>query len=167
MWRRIEKKLQGYPGRVKVARLMVELGLTIDQHGKILCGPIEMADIKVGRAAKVDRRVVRETVRLIMSDPDLARLFLNLRPAGAFLRDVAKDLGFSVIEICADPSRAGIIASVAALIAHEGISVRQAVADDPELVPDPRLTVITGKPVSGKTLQQILKVPGVLKITTF
>ncbi len=149
MWKRIERKLQGYPGRVKVARLMVELGLTIDSHGMVCCGPVELNDVKLGRAARVDRRVVRETVRLIMSDRDLARLFRNLRPAGSFLKDVAKDLGFSVIEVYADPTKSGIIATVSSLIAKEGVSIRQAVADDPELVPEPKLVIITEKQVSG------------------
>ncbi len=167
MWKRIEAKLKDYPARVKVARLMVELGLTIDSHGKISCGPVEMNDVKIGRAAGVDRRVVRETVRLIMSDGELARLFRNLRPAGSFLRDVAKDLGFSVIEVYADPTKSGVIAGVSALIAREGVSIRQAVADDPELIPEPKLVVITEKAVSGETLQGILRVPGVSKITTF
>jgi uncharacterized protein len=167
MWKRIERKLRDYPARVRVARLMVELGLNIDSQGKISCGPIEMNDVKIGRAAGVDRRVVRETVKLIMSDTELARLFRNLRPAGSFLRDVAKDLGFSVIEVYADPTKSGVIAGVSALIAKEGVSIRQAVADDPELIPEPKLVVITEKPVSGGTLQRILKVPGVSKITTF
>lgn len=167
MWKSIERKLKDYPARVKVARLIVELGLTIDPHGKISCGSIEMNDVKIGRAAGVDRRVVRETVRLILSDAELARLFRNLRPAGSFLRDVAKDLGFSVIEIYADPTKSGVIAGVTALIAKEGVSIRQAVADDPELIPEPKLVVITEKAVSGGTLQKILKVPGVSKIATF
>ncbi len=167
MWKRIERKLQEYPARVKVARLMVELGLRIDARGKISCGPVELNDVKIGRAAGVDRRVVRETVRLIISDRELANLFRNLRPAGSFLRDVAKELGFAVIEVYADPTRSGIIAAVSGLIAKEGISIRQAVADDPELIPEPKLVVITEKSVSGRTLQQILKVPGVSKITTF
>ena len=167
MWKRIEAKLKDYPARVKVARLMVELGLNIDSQGKISCGDVEMNDVKIGRAAGVDRRVVRETIRLILSDSELARLFRNLRPAGSFLRDVAKDLGFSVIEIYADPTKSGVIAGVSGLIAREGVSIRQAVADDPELIPEPKLVVITEKAVSGETLQEILKVPGVSKITTF
>ncbi len=167
MWKRIEAKLKDYPARVKVARLMVELGLNIDSHGKISCGPVEMNDVKIGRAAGVDRRVVRETVQLISSDAELARLFRNLRPAGSFLRDVARDLGFSVIEVYADPTKSGVIAGVSALIAREGVNIRQAVADDPELIPEPKLVVITEKAVSGETLQGILKVPGVSKITTF
>ena len=167
MWKRIEAKLKDYPARVKVARLMVELGLNIDPQGKISCGNVEMNDVKIGRAAGVDRRVVRETVRLILSDSELARLFRNLRPAGSFLRDVAKDLGFSVIEIYADPTKSGVIAGVSGLIALEGVSIRQAVADDPELIPEPKLVVITEKAVSGETLKGILKVPGVSKITTF
>jgi len=83
------------------------------------------------------------------------------------LGDVAKFLGYSVIEIYADPHTVGIVAQAAALISQENIAIRQAVADDPDLTPDPKLTLVVEKQPSGTILQRMLKIPGVIKISTY
>jgi len=53
------------------------------------------------------------------------------------------------------------------LIAQEGIAIRQAVADDPDLTPEPKLTLVVEKEPSGEILQKILKIPGVVKVSTY
>jgi predicted regulator of amino acid metabolism with ACT domain len=167
MWRHISERLQEYPGRQKVAKALVELGLSIRDSSTICCGGIELSDVKIARFLGVDRRTVRETAELIHSDPALRAVFEKTRPAGPFMGDVAKFLGYSVIEIYADPHAVGIIARAAALISKENIAIRQAVADDPDLTPDPKLTLVVEKQPSGVILQKMLKIPGVLKISTY
>jgi len=167
MWRQIADRLTEYPGRQKVARALVELGLAIGEGNKICCGGIELSDVKIGRYLHVDRRTVRETAELIASDPALGPVFARLKPAGPFLADVAKFLGYSVIEIYADPHTVGVVAQAAALVAQENIAIRQAVADDPDLTPDPKLTLVVEKEPSGATLQKLLKIRGVIKISTY
>jgi predicted regulator of amino acid metabolism with ACT domain len=167
MWRQIADQLTEYPGRQKVARALVELGLSIKDGHRICCGPIELSDVKIARSLNVDRRTVRETAHLISSDPTLGPLFERMKPAGPFLADVAKFLGYSVIEIYADSHAVGVVAQAAALVAQENIPIRQAVADDPDLTPDPKLTLVCEKEPSGTTLQKLLKVPGVVKISTY
>ena len=167
MWSKIAKRLNDYPVRIKVARAFIELGLSVKEDGKIYCGIIEMAESKIARALDVDRRVVRETASLIASDEMLAPIFLKIRPAGPFLADIAKFLGYMVIEIYADPSSVGILANASSVIAGEGISIRQAVADDPDLIPEPKLTIVADKEVSGATLEKILKINGVKKLTAY
>lgn len=167
MWRQISERLREYPGRQKVARAFVELGLSIKDENKIYCGGIELSDVKIARHLDVDRRTVRDTAQLISSDPILKSVFEKLRPAGPFLADIAKFLGYSVIEIYADPHTVGIVAQAAALIARENIAIRQAVADDPDLTPDPKLTLVVEKEPSGTILQKMLKIPGVIKISTY
>jgi predicted regulator of amino acid metabolism with ACT domain len=167
MWRQISERLEEYPGRQKVARAFVELGLSIREGNKIYCGGIELSDVKIARHLHVDRRTVRDTAQLISSDPLLNPVFEKLRPAGPFLADVAKFLGYSVIEIYADPHTVGIVAQAASLIAQENIAIRQAVADDPDLTPDPKLTLVVEKEPTGTMLQKILKIPGVIKISTY
>jgi predicted regulator of amino acid metabolism with ACT domain len=167
LWRKIAKRLSDYPVRIKVAKAFIELGLSVKEDGKIYCGPIEMAETKIARALDVDRRVVKETAGLIASDEMLAPIFVKLRPAGPFLADIAKFLGYMVIEIYADSSSVGIIANASSIIAGEGISIRQAVADDPDLVPDPKLTIVADKEVSGAALEKILKISGVKKLTAY
>ncbi|MGD0421889.1 MAG: amino acid-binding protein [Candidatus Bathyarchaeia archaeon] len=167
MWRQISDKLRDYPGRQKVARALVELGLSIKEDTAIYCGGIELSDVKIARYLGVDRRTVRETAELICSDPVLKPVFEKTRPAGPFLGDIARFLGYSVIEIYADPHTVGIIAQAAALVSQENIAIRQAVADDPDLTPDPKLTLVVEKQPSGTTLQRMLKIPGVVKISTY
>jgi hypothetical protein len=167
MWRQISERLEEYPGRQKVARAFVELGLSIKEGNKIYCGGIELSDVKIARHLHVDRRTVRDTAQLISSDPVLNPVFEKLRPAGPFLADVAKFLGYSVIEIYADPHTVGIVAKAASLIAQENIAIRQAVADDPDLTPEPKLTLVVEKEPTGTILQKLLKIPGVIKISTY
>jgi predicted regulator of amino acid metabolism with ACT domain len=167
LWRQISDRLREYPGRQKVARAFVELGLSIREENKIYCGGVEMSDVKIARYLHVDRRTVRDTAQLISSDPLLNPVFQKLRPAGPFLADVAKFLGYSVIEIYADPHTVGIVAQAASLIAKENIAIRQAVADDPDLTPEPKLTLVVEKELSGTVLQKILKIPGVMKVSTY
>ncbi len=167
MWRQISDRLKEYPGRQKVARAFVELGLSIRDSNKIYCGGIELSDVKIARCLDVDRRTVRDTAQLISSDPILQPVFAKLRPAGPFLADVARFLGYSVIEIYADPHTVGIVAQAASLIAQENIAIRQAVADDPDLTPEPKLTLVVEREPSGTILQKMLKIPGVVKISTY
>jgi predicted regulator of amino acid metabolism with ACT domain len=167
MWRQISDRLEEYPGRQKVARAFVELGLSIKEGNKIYCGGIELSDVKIARYLHVDRRTVRDTAQLISSDPALNSVFEKLRPAGPFLADVARFLGYSVIEIYADPHTVGIVAQAASLISQENIAIRQAVADDPDLTPEPKLTLVVEKEPSGAVLQKMLKIPGVIKLSTY
>jgi len=166
MWRQISYQLKEYPGRLKVARALVELGLSV-RNSKIFCGDVEQSELKMARAIGVDRRTIRETAEFIESDPVLQSVFRGLKPAGPFLPNVAKHLGYRVIEIYADPHEVGIVAGASALISQEGISIRQVVADDPDLTPEPKLTLVVEKEPSGDALQKILKIPGVIKLATY
>ena len=65
MWRHISDRLREYPGRQKVAKALVELGLSIRDSSTIYCGGIELSDVKIARFLGVDRRTVRETAELI------------------------------------------------------------------------------------------------------
>jgi predicted regulator of amino acid metabolism with ACT domain len=167
MWRHISERVKDYPGRQKVAKALVELGLAIKGNSSIYCGGIQLSDLKIARFLGVDRRTVRETAQLISSDPVLKQVFERMRPAGPFLAEIAGFLGYRVIEIYADPHTVGIVAKAAALVAQENIAIRQAVADDPDLTPEPKLTLIVEKEPSGVILQKMLKIPGVLKVSTY
>jgi len=167
LWSKIAKHFEEYPGRLKVAKMLVELGLRIDPDGKIYCGPIEMDEAKIARALGVDRRTVKATAKSILEDDFLREIFSKLKPSGAFLRDVAKLLGYGVIEIYADSRMKGILAGAAQAIARRGISIRQAVADDPDLHPEPKLTIITEKPIPGDIIPELLRIEGVNKVVVY
>jgi len=166
MWRQISERLKDYPGRLRVARALVELGLSV-RDGRIFCGDIEQSELKIARAIGVDRRTVRETVEFVESDSVLQSVFKGLKPAGPFLPNVARFLGYRVIEIYADPHAVGIVTEASALISREGITIRQAVADDPDLTPEPKLTLVVEREPSGDAIQKMLKIPGVTKVATY
>jgi len=165
LWNRTRNFFGDSPSKLKVAKLIVETGLRIGDDGKIYCGEIEVPATKLAIAAGVDRRVIKETAEAILKTEDLRGIFMNLKPAGPLLRNVAQYLGYGVIEIKAKPEAPGIIAEATALIAKEGISIRQILAEDAEIYPDPKLILITNRPIPGELLPKLLKIPTVAQVT--
>ena len=98
MWKKITNDLQDYPERLKVARVLVENGLSI-QHSKILLNQIEIPPVRIARVAGVDRRTVNETISSIEANPETKLIFKDIRPAGHSLREIAKPLNLGVLEI--------------------------------------------------------------------
>ncbi|MEM2094819.1 MAG: amino acid-binding protein [Candidatus Bathyarchaeia archaeon] len=165
LWSKVKAYFEDSPSKLKVAKLIVEAGLRITEDGKIYCGEIEVPATKIAAAADVDRRLVKETAKAILRSAELKQIFMNLRPAGPLLRDVAQSLGYGVVEIRAKPEAPGIISEAASLIAREGISIRQILAEDAEIYPDPKLVIITEKPVPGELLSKFLKIATVKQVT--
>lgn len=165
MWREVVDFLKGAPAKLKVAKLMVELGFSVDEGGRIVCGGVEIGDSALARAAKVDRRVVRETVGDILADPRMRKIFMGIRPAGSFLRDIAPALGYGVVEIRARPDAVGVISSATTCISEAGVGIRQILAEDPDFNPDPKLLIITERQVPGEVIAKLLKIPTVKKVS--
>lgn len=161
MWSQVESHLSGSPAKLKVAKSILELGLTVREDGRIYCGPIEIAPLKMARALGLDRRVIGDTVRAILEEPSLREVFTKVMPAGPSFREVARRFGFGVVVITADPKTVGVVAKVATMIAKEGVGIRQILAEDPELFPEPKLTVITDGELPGNVIPEFLKVKGV------
>lgn len=167
MWDRIKHKFEKFPARMSVARKIVELGLCVGENGRIYCGNVEISDVALARAAGVDRRAIKATIEVIIADSQLSAIFTNLYPAGALLKNVAGNLGFGVVEIEAQAGNPGILARATELISLENISIRQAHAGDPELEENPRLTIITEKPVRGELFNEFLKIKGVKRVSIY
>ena len=167
MWNRIKYKFEKFPARMSVARKVVELGLSVNENNKVYCGDVEITDVALARAAGVDRRTIKATIDVILADEYLKSIFTNLYPAGAFLKNVAPNLGFGVVEIEAQAGNPGILAHATELIAREKVSIRQAHAGDPELEENPRLTIITEKKVKGNLYNEILKIEGVKMVSIY
>lgn len=165
LWKKINQFFDDSPAKLSVAKLLVETGLRIDNKGKIYCGDIEVPATKIAAAAAVDRRVVKETAEAILNADDLKAIFMNLKPAGPLLKDIARYLGYGIVEIRARPEAPGIIAEATALISKEGISIRQILAEDAEIYPDPKLILITDRPIPGELLPKLLKIPTVKQVT--
>jgi len=167
MWSKVVEYLKGYPERLSVARIFIENGLGV-RDGKIYCNEIEIPPIRVSRVAKVDRRTVKETIDAIEENPELRVIFRGIRSAGLSLKEVARHLNLGVVEIeVVDARIPGILAKSASLIAEREISIRQAIVDDPELSPEPKLTLIAEKKIPGELVPEFLKVKGVTKVSVY
>jgi predicted regulator of amino acid metabolism with ACT domain len=167
MWNMIKGHFQEHPERLKVARVLVENGLSA-KDGKICLNQIEIPPVRIARVAGVDRRTVNETLNAISSNPELRLLFEEIRPAGHSLKEIAKHLNLGVLELTVNNAKApGILSSTATLLTNSGLSIRQAIVDDPELSPEPKLTLIIEKKIPGELIPEILKIPGVAKISVY
>ncbi len=167
MWSSIKKYLEGYPERLKVARVLVENGLSV-RNGGIYINEIEVPPIRIARVAGVDRRTVNETLVAIEANRELRLIFEGLRSAGHSLREVAKHLSLGVVEITpVDAKIPGILASCATLLAENSLSIRQAIVDDPELSPEPKLVLIVEKKIPGELILKLLGVNGVAKVAVY
>ncbi|MBI0583484.1 MAG: regulator of amino acid metabolism, contains ACT domain protein [Methanomassiliicoccus sp.] len=163
MWYSLSKHFGRYPSQGKVAKLLLANGLRV-KDGRVFCGEIEIGDVAIARAAGVDRRIVRSAVTTIEKEEELRRVYSALRPT-AMLKDVAPAMHWSCIEVIpTDAHVPGIIADVTGVIAEAGISVRQALVDDPEMVDEPRLYVITGSEVPPEMIPRIKACRGVKSI---
>lgn len=167
MWEKIKHKFEKYPARMEVARKIVEHGLRVGEKGNIYCGDIEISDVAIARATNVDRRSIKATVDTILEDPQLSKIFSNISPAGPLVKNIARDLGFGIVEIEADAGNPGIIARATDLIAGNTINIRQVHAGDPEFEENPRLTIITEKPVGSNLLNELLKIEGVKRVSIY
>src|SRR6266699_3147210 len=153
MWARFRPYFKGFPAQEKVAQLMVVYGLRVHE-GSVFAGDIKLSDTAMARAAGVDRRVVTATVETIDRNGELKAFFDKLRPV-CHLREIAPLM---------NGSKPGILAGVAAIIAQAGISIRQAIMDDPEIVDDPHGFIVTEAPVPERLLPQIKQVDGVKSV---
>jgi predicted regulator of amino acid metabolism with ACT domain len=168
LWSRIASFFKKHPERLKVVKALVENGLRINYDGKIYCNEIEIPAAKIADFAEVDRRTVYEAIKAIQENEELKTIFANIRSAGLSLKELAKHLGFGVVEITPiDPKAVGVLAGAASILAEEGIGIRQALADDPELTPQPKLTLITEKKIPGNLIPKLLNVKGVEKLSIY
>jgi len=167
MWSNIKKSLERYPERLKVARVLVENGLSV-RNRKIYLNEIEIPPVRVARVAGIDRRTVKATLNAIKANRELRLIFEEIRSAGHSLKEIAKHLNLGVVEITpVDARMPGILANSAMILAKSGLSIRQAIVDDPELSPEPKLTLIVEKKIPGELISKLLKVKGIAKISVY
>ena len=167
MWEKVNEKFKKYPARIRVAEKMIELGLSLNEDGKIYCGNLKISDKALATAAEVDRRAIKSTIEIIREDEDLYNLFANIIPAGTLLKNIAKNLDLGVIEIEVGSESEGILANTTNLITEKEIGIRQAYAEDTELQEAPILTIITEEPVKGDLINEFLKIKGVTRVSIY
>jgi predicted regulator of amino acid metabolism with ACT domain len=164
MFDEILEKFEGSPGQQAVIRLLLERGFSVNEEGRVVSGGIEIPDTQVAREVGVDRRVVDSTTDAILADEELRRIFANISQIPS-LMDLAPVLDLTVLTVAVhDAEEPGIVAEVTGLIADHGISIRQAISEDPEFTDEPVLYVITGDDLPGELVTEIADLPFVRSV---
>ncbi|MDI6888932.1 MAG: amino acid-binding protein [Methanocellales archaeon] len=167
MWAKIIEKFSKFPAQEKVIRLLIERGFQVNPEGKVVSGNIEIPHTQIAKEVGVDRRIVDATAEVVLGDDVLKKVLQNIRSV-AFLRDVAPVLGLGVIVITpTDARKIGILGDVATVVAAHGISIRQAITDDPYFTDDPKLTIITDTKVPGTLVDALMKISSVKSVTVY
>jgi len=167
MWQEILNKFRRYPAQEKVIRLILQRGFQVSESARVISGEIEIPHAQIAKELDVDRRVVDTTAQAIRDDETLWKIFKNIRSM-TFLGDVAPILGLGVIEITpVDAAKTGILGEVASAVAKNGLSIRQAVSDDPYFVESPKLTIITEGRIPGDLVRLLMEIDGVRRVTVY
>jgi len=160
---RILSEFSGFPSQERVATMMLRYGIRVED-GKAYCGDIELSDSSMGRAADVDRRVIRSTIDKICNTPSLYGIFSKIRSISLF-SDAAPEMGCTTIEIVpVDATIPGILADVTEVIFRAGISVRQAVVDDPGIKKEAHLIVVLNGQLPPEYIPMLRAARGVSQI---
>lgn len=126
---RVNKYFQGFPSQEKVAALLIRYGICV-KEGRAFCGEIEQSDSAIGRAAGVDRRVVRSTLMRISSIPELDAIYSKLQSMLSMVELAPEIDCSSMVIVPTDAKMPGILASITSTLYENGMSVRQAIVDD-------------------------------------
>ena len=165
MWQKILDKFRRYPAQEKVIRLILQRGFQINEQARVVSGGIEIPHAQIAKELDVDRRVVDTTAQAIREDEGLWRIFRNVHSM-TFLGDVAPILGLGVIEITpVNAAKTGLLGDVASAVARNGLSIRQAISDDPYFVESPKLTLITEGRIPGDLVRLLMEIEGVKRVT--
>ena len=167
MWSQIERYFKDLPAQLKVAKLLFEKGFQVREDGKVVSGGIEIPHTQIAKEVGVERRAVDSTVQTILSIPELKRIYTNLRQVCS-LQEVAREFNLGVIVfVPEDASQTGIITNVTKKVSEKGLSIRQALAEDPSISAQPKLTLIIEGEIPPELISEIRKLPGTRSITVY
>lgn len=164
MWSELESYFSHRTAGRRVVECFLRHGFAVHDDGSVWAGPIEMAPAKIGRALGVDRRVVIDTAKQIAEHEKLLEVFSRLQPR-AYVGEAARRLGYDTIVISADAHSSGVVSQVTAVLQKHKIMVRQLVADDPDLFPEPKLSAVVDGKLPSKALDELRKLPCAERIT--
>ena len=167
MWSQIKKFFKDFPAQERVAQLLFERGFQIREDGKVVSGGIEIPHTQIGKEVGVERRAVDSTVQTILSQGELKRIYMNLTQVCS-LQEVAREFNLSVIVFVPEnASQTGIIADVTKIVSENGLSIRQALAEDPSISSHPKLTLILEGEIPSELINKIRKLHGTRSITVY
>jgi len=167
LWSQIERYFKGLPAQLKVAKLLFERGFQVRRDGKVVSGGIEIPHTQIATEVSVERRAVDSTVQTILSKSELKRIYTNLRQVCS-LREVAREFNLGVIVFVPENAQqTGLIANVTRKVSEKGLSIRQALAEDPSISAQPKLTLIIEGEIPPELISEIRKLPGTRSITVY
>ena len=167
MWSRIKDFFKDFPAQQRVAQLLFDRGFQVREDGKVVTGGIEIPHTQIGKEAGVERRAVDSTVQTILSNKELKKIYMNLRQVCS-LQEVAREFNLSVIVFVPENARqTGIIADVTKIVSENGLSIRQALAEDPSISEHPKLTLIIEGDIPSELIGKIRKLSGTRSITMY
>ena len=162
----IEEKFSKFHSQKLVVLKILEYGLRVD-NGSILCNDVEVELKSLAKTCQVDTRAVKAAISNIESDRSLSKIFKNLRST-MHLGKAAPFLGLG--EIVIEPYDArdyGIIYQTAEVLWKHKVSIRQAIGDDPELVSDPKLYIITDSSIPASIIPELKKSSKIKGVTIY
>ncbi len=109
--------------------------------------------------------MVKQTVNQIKKIAVLNEIFSSMTPVGASLVPIASKLGYHTLVIEADPRAAGVISAVSKVLADNSIVIRQALAEDPDMNPDAKLTLVVEGSLTGDVVTELERLVPVKSIT--
>lgn len=157
IWKRVRELFHGKERQLEVIKLFIKYGLSI-KNGSVFLGDLKIPFSSIASALEVDRRVVMNAVKTAEKDEILRDFFYNLLPAGSFLRNVSKLLGYTTIIIVPYRDQPGIIADISAIIAQAGLNIVQVIAEEPHLTHEQKLYIIVEGEVPGEIINRITKI---------
>ncbi len=167
MWSQIERYFKDLPAQLKVAKLLFGRGFQVREDGKVVSGGIEIPHTQIATEVGVERRAVDSTVQTILSKPELKGIYMNLRQVCS-LQEVAREFNLGVIVFVPEnASQTGIIANVTKKVSEKGLSIRQALAEDPSVSAQPKLTLIIEGEIPPELIGEIRRLPGTRSITVY
>ncbi|MBD3408555.1 MAG: hypothetical protein GF411_20695 [Candidatus Lokiarchaeota archaeon] len=170
MWDEIADFFRDSPQRLQVAQAIIRHGFKVVDTGRIQCRSVKIPLKSLADALDIDRRTVRATTEDICSKHSekakkLYAFFSRIEPAGPSLEKVSEVLGYGFITIYVkSPENPGIVSEVTSTIAGYGIPIRQVIAEDMEIYPEPCLKVITQEPLSGAIIETLAEINGVSRV---
>jgi len=167
MWSRIKEFFKDYPAQERVAQLLFERGFQVRKDGKVVSGGIEIPHTQIAKEVGVERRAVDSAVQTILAKDELKRIYMNLKQVCS-LEEVAREFNLSVIVFVPEnAAQRGIIADVTRLISENGLSIRQALAEDPSTSTHPKLVLILEGDIPAELISEIRRLPGTRSITVY
>ena len=167
LWSQIKKFFKDLPAQERVAQLLFERGFQVRKDGKVVSGGIEIPHTQIAKEVGVERRAVDSTVQTILMKSELTRIYANLRQVCS-LQEVAREFNLSVIVFVPEnAAQTGIIADVTKIVSENGLSIRQALAEDPSTSENPKLTLILEGDIPSDLIGEIRRLPGTRSITVY